>query len=304
MKTLTFSAVAACLLVSVSFGQPVYFLVADAARTESFVLGLTDPLDIDHARELIRLGAAAGQPLVVAQVACGGDGINRDLLSPTRRAWNWHVTAFENFADLTAEVLDGRPSDLLTDCDGWLANSGGRIGFWTFTVVEELGTEPEPWRCNVVYDDTIDLSDMAVLGRYWLRNDCLSPDWCGGADLDHNSSVDLTDLSVCLGAWLSAHATLPVWFEAWNCPTQCHGDANCALESNSPFGPKYPVGMGDVVILTNIWPLPVYCGEGLGYDPRVDFDRDCDVDQDDVDILNRWIGVEQSAFPTDCPVTR
>lgn len=303
MKTLTFPAVAACLLVSVSFGQPVYFLVADDARTESYVLGLTDPLDIDHARELIRDGAAAGQPIVVAQVACGGDGINRDLLSPTKRAWNWHVSAFESFEELTIEILDGRPSDLLTDCDWWMSNAGGRIGFWSFTVVEELGTDPEPWRCNFAYDNTIDLSDMAVLGQYWMRNDCLSPDWCGGTDLDHNHSVDLTDLSTCLGAWLSAYAKLPVWFEAWNCPTQCHGDANCALESGSPFGPKYPVGMADASILTSIGSLPVYCGDML-YDPRADFDRDCDVDQADVDILEHWLRVEESEFPTDCPVTR
>lgn len=204
MKMLTFSAVACLLLVSVSFGQPVYFLVADDARTESYVLGLMDPLDIDHARELIRFGAAAGQPIVVAQVACGGDGINRDPLSPTKHPWNWHVSAFESFADSTIEIFDGRPSDLQRDCDGWLSNTGGRIGFWSFTIVDELGTDPEPWRCDIDLDGKINLNDLAIIASRWAMH-CAPTGHCLG-DLDEDRIVGIGDLELFLDAWLSPYA--------------------------------------------------------------------------------------------------
>lgn len=305
MKGLYVSIFTSLIFVSICSGQTVYFLVADTGHTESYVLPLTNSEDINHARDLVEYGPGIGAAIVVAHVTCGGDGINRDYLAPTEHAWNWHVTDFVGFADNTIEILDGGPHSLLLDCDGWINNTGGLIGFWLFTVVEELQLNPGHWQCDFIYDDQVNMNDLAVLGSYWLRDNCTSPDWCGGTDLNKNTIVDVNELSICAAAWLSPnpYAYQPYWFDAWNCPTQCHGDANCESEAQGLFEPMCPVGQADMTILLSAWPLPVYCGDGTGrYDPRVDFDRDCDIDDNDTAILEYWLGIPEDEFPTDCPI--
>ncbi len=46
--------------------------------------------------------------------------------------------------------------------------------------------------------DTIKITRMlehfGVISAHWLKTDCGAPDWCGGADVDHSSVVDLSDL--------------------------------------------------------------------------------------------------------------
>src|SRR5436190_1927779 len=121
---------------------PVYFLVTEfpgqAVHHDSYVLPLEDPADIAHARDLIARGpAAAGASIAVAQIAAGGDGINRDELAAGKPRWSWHVTDFDGFADVAAEVLDGWPSFVEEDVPGWLANTNGRVGFWSYTVTRE-----------------------------------------------------------------------------------------------------------------------------------------------------------------------
>ena len=128
---------------------PVYFLVTELPGQEthhdSYVLPLEDQADIAHARDLIARGAEqAGTSIAVAQIAVGADGINRDVLAPGEPLWNWHVTAFDGFADSTVEVLDGWPGDVARDAPAWIANTNGRIGFWSYTVTRELGAAPVP----------------------------------------------------------------------------------------------------------------------------------------------------------------
>src|SRR4051794_32201447 len=105
--------VAITLVLGIFFGMsprasagPVYFLVTEYPGQEthhdSYVLPLEDEAEIAHARDLIARGPTeAGAPIAVAQIASGADGINRDELAPGNPAWNWHVTAFEGFADTT-----------------------------------------------------------------------------------------------------------------------------------------------------------------------------------------------------------
>jgi hypothetical protein len=127
---------------------PVYFLVAEVPGAEvhgdSYVLPLENPLEIAHARELIALGAAAEGRIAVARIAEGADGINRDYRAVGQPAWNWHVTEFVGFADSTIELLDGWPSDVERDVPAWIGNTNGMVGFWSYTVVEELSNVPEP----------------------------------------------------------------------------------------------------------------------------------------------------------------
>ena len=133
-----------------AFAGPVYFLVtelpAEEVHHDSYVLPLEDAADIAHARDLIARGpAAAGASIAVAQIAGGSDGVNRNETAPGKPLWNWHVTGFESFADNTVEVLDGWPSFVEQDVDGWIANTNGMIGFWSYTVTRELtGANPVP----------------------------------------------------------------------------------------------------------------------------------------------------------------
>jgi hypothetical protein len=107
------------------------------------VLPLSDPEHVEHARQIIAAGGHGGGTIAVAAIAAGAGGVNRDLLAPGEPAWSWHVTGFDGFADNTIEVLDGWPSFVEQDVQGWIDNTNGYIGFWSYTVVQEL---PEPAR--------------------------------------------------------------------------------------------------------------------------------------------------------------
>ncbi len=94
---------------------PHFFLVAEHPRNviwgDSFVIGLTNVAHIAHARELIAKGPAeAGAPIVMATIAGGADGVNRNLRSKDAATWSWHVTAVDGFADFSAELFDGWPT--------------------------------------------------------------------------------------------------------------------------------------------------------------------------------------------------
>ena len=84
------------------------------------------------------------------------------------------------------------------------------------------------------------------------------------------------------------------WPECWSWPYQCHGDADNAVEGMII---KYRVGSNDMGILIDAW-LTQY-GDA-GYDPCADFDRDGDVDFDDLDELNNWFN-KVPGPPADCP---
>jgi len=76
--------------------------------------------------------------IVGARIAAGADGVNRDLLAPGAPEWSWHVTEFVQFAEGAAEILDGSPAAVENDVEGWIANTGGLIGFAYYTVVQEV----------------------------------------------------------------------------------------------------------------------------------------------------------------------
>src|SRR5262245_6634005 len=76
---------------------PVQFLVSEIGEPvhhDSYVLPLSDPAAIAHARDLIRIGPSAGETIVVAAIAAGSDGINRNYLALGAPQWSWHVSEF------------------------------------------------------------------------------------------------------------------------------------------------------------------------------------------------------------------
>lgn len=125
-------------------GDTAYFLVSELnpVHGDSYVLPLTDPDHIAQARAIIANPGATKAKIAVAHIApCRPCGCrNRDLLQGGKR-WSWCVTDFEGFAENTIEIYDGWPGYVEEDLDGWIANTNGVIGFWSYTVTREL----TPW---------------------------------------------------------------------------------------------------------------------------------------------------------------
>lgn len=119
-----------------------YFLVAELPGQErhndSYVIPISDPDLLEHARRLVREGPDAGRTIVFADIAVGANGINRNYRAPGAPAWSWHVTRVLNFADVGAEIYDGNPTFVEQNLQEWMQNTDGRIGFWNYTVVEEF----------------------------------------------------------------------------------------------------------------------------------------------------------------------
>jgi PKD repeat protein len=144
--------------------QPVYFIMSDIAVPEhgSYLLPLTDPDDIAHARSIVESPESASAGIAVAYIEFGtGDGFisNHDPYHPDK-VWSWHVSEFIEFADMTVEVYDGWADFVEDDVNGWIANTGGRIGFWAYRpVAEYAGDIPEgeiPTEGDLVEGEPVD----------------------------------------------------------------------------------------------------------------------------------------------------
>ena len=53
-------------------------------------------------------------------------------------------------------------------------------------------------------DDDVDIEDLADFCAHWLDGDCGIYNWCGGADIDHNGSVDFVDFATLSNWWLDS----------------------------------------------------------------------------------------------------
>jgi hypothetical protein len=149
---LGFSAAVASLLSSQAAAcdcGTVYFLVSDflpGGRASSYVLGLSNEQDKQHARALIQYVKGwkntpeePFQPpepgaIVLAEVGWSADGMNRNHLVPGKPEWWWHVTRFLGFTPASVEIADGSPEVVHL----YHIAIGG-IGFWDYTVTAELG---------------------------------------------------------------------------------------------------------------------------------------------------------------------
>lgn len=156
MSTLIQAVLCAASLVNPSVqppaspqGSPVYFVVAEKGSPfhgDSYIVPITEPADLREARDVIR-GRNGFETIVVCQITVGSDGINRDVLAPGEPLWSWHVIAFHEFAETTQETYDGWPG--LVESNPYvyiqpppLGDNTGTIGFWTYTVTQELGPGP------------------------------------------------------------------------------------------------------------------------------------------------------------------
>jgi len=119
-----------------------YFLVSEIHQPclvcDSYVLPISDPPAIEHARDLVANGPGIGGTIALANVVVGGDGFNRNVLAEGEPLWSWHITSLTTFADFTIELCDGSPTLVEADPVGFLANTSGVICFWGYTVTAEI----------------------------------------------------------------------------------------------------------------------------------------------------------------------
>lgn len=85
-----------------------------------------------------------------------------------------------------AEWMIGRMRSYNGDYDGLV----GDVKVYNYCVLDEP---------DLNGDGRIDLYDLAVIAQYWQQTDCGA---CGGADLDLNAGVGLSDLALFLQSWL------------------------------------------------------------------------------------------------------
>lgn len=155
--------------------------------------------------------------------------------------------------------------------------------------------DPGPGGCgDYDRDGEVGAGDFAQLALYYMDPACSSPgNWCSEIDLDDDGSVTDTDVIKFSRFWLKQlnsdpNDPWPHWFEEWDCPTQCKGDADCS-------GGSTPVDFSDFLIYKSAENTSL--GDAF-YDPRADFSRNLTVDNEDYLIYQAWF--LSGSVPTDC----
>lgn len=149
IKTLILiAAMVLLLLPEAQADRPRYFVVGELNRTaddpqtmESYVVPIADQEQIEFARSIIG-DETPPIMIVVAAIAPWSSPINRNYLLDNAPAWSWSVISFLQFAEGVLTVLDGRPSFVEANPDGWIKNTQGLIGFVGYTIIGELPIQP------------------------------------------------------------------------------------------------------------------------------------------------------------------
>ena len=91
---------------------------------------------------------------------------------------------------------DGRRVIFASD---WYVNCGSGCG--TTTNFQDYVMETTPVG-DLTHSGSVDMIDLAKFADNWLSTDCITPDWCSGADLDTSGSVSFQDLKRLTDNWL------------------------------------------------------------------------------------------------------
>ena len=119
--------------------ETAYFLLSNAAGTESFVLPLSDPDLTAQAREIV-----AGQKpkILIAEIeSTPASSENRNLVAEDRAPWSWHVRKTLNFTDVASIDCSGSPSLVEERLAAWLKHPNPRICFWSYFLKREISAE-------------------------------------------------------------------------------------------------------------------------------------------------------------------
>ena len=86
-------------------------------------------------------------------------------------------------------------------------------------------------------------------------------------------------------------------FSIWDCPYQCHGDADCQPETLLEYR-VYMTDLSMIMAVYNAGEWPAVYSQSLNYNPAVDFDRNFKVNDADIEILEEYF--EKTGVPGDC----
>jgi cyclophilin family peptidyl-prolyl cis-trans isomerase len=56
---------------------------------------------------------------------------------------------------------------------------------------------------DIDVDGKVNFDDYAILSSHWMEQNCAAPDWCAGADINKNGSVDAPDVLMLAERWLN-----------------------------------------------------------------------------------------------------
>jgi beta-glucanase (GH16 family) len=62
-------------------------------------------------------------------------------------------------------------------------------------------------------DGYANVIDLSLFAEQWLADDCTSPDWCDGADINHSGNVDFNDFAFFAQNWSTA---MPIWSDEFD----------------------------------------------------------------------------------------
>ncbi len=117
-------------------------------------------------------------------------------------------------------------------------------------VIDQCGAEceiaPSDDECpDTNGDDIIDGDDLVIVDDNYGRNDCVGPDWCNGADVNHDGKVGVIDLGL-VGLWYGTtcsaidcpetgcedHCVGPDWYQyTGDVPNECLDSCECTENS-------------------------------------------------------------------------
>lgn len=99
--------------------EAVFRILSSSASGETFDVLIRDPERIAEAEALVGRG---NRKIVNGRLRRGDGGVNQP--------WSWHMEPESiEFADVTIEVCDGRPSDVEADLETWI-DTVGRFCPW------------------------------------------------------------------------------------------------------------------------------------------------------------------------------
>ncbi len=130
-------------VLPISEGSARYFRLTNSNQDQSYVVKLESADLIAEAQNQIQhpWQTASLPRILMARVEVGHGGFNRDLSSPWKAPWSWHIAEAYRFADFASQACDGSPEFLEQTLQSWSPDGQGVICFWNYRITEELSAE-------------------------------------------------------------------------------------------------------------------------------------------------------------------
>ncbi|MHC4531698.1 MAG: RHS repeat domain-containing protein, partial [Planctomycetota bacterium] len=138
-----------------------------------------------------------------------GQWVSNDVPSPTRqRSWsldsvgNWQQFSIQNALDTSENGTYNNSTNQMNEYDDTSTNGLAPVPDDDGNP-DDFMVNTNPLAGDLQPDGDVGFSDLSVIVAHWLDSGCSDPDWCGGADIDQNSTVGLADYAEFAGNWLN-----------------------------------------------------------------------------------------------------